>query len=69
MNVPNKPVVSLYVDRLSRQWVVRDSSGDFWILPPVESAWEQRQPFEMTAESRLDPVPGHYRSALGIPIR
>jgi hypothetical protein len=32
MSVPNRPVVSLYVDRLSRQWVVRDASGDFWIL-------------------------------------
>jgi hypothetical protein len=67
MSVPNKPVISLYVDRLSGQWVVRDACGDFWILPPGDSPWELRQPFQMTTESRLDPVPGHYRSALGIP--
>ena len=38
-------VVSLYVDRASQQWVVRDPEGNFWVLTTTENAWDGRQPF------------------------
>jgi len=60
--------VYIYVDRTSRQWVVRDPDGKFWSLNPVEPAWEQRQPFMPTDETELEPVPGHYRYLLGPPF-
>ena len=33
-----KPMASLFVDKSSQRWVVRDPDGDFWILPPVEES-------------------------------
>lgn len=60
-------ILSLYVDRSSRNWVVRDIDGKLWLLPRVEDCWNHRQPFEETAESELEAVPGHYRYVLGLP--
>ena len=37
-----KPMVALYVERFSQQWVVRNSEGNFWIVPSVENLWEHR---------------------------
>ncbi len=59
---------TLYVDRSSKQWVVLDSEGSFWVLPSVENPWGQRQPFYPTEETELEPVPGHYKNALGLPF-
>ena len=59
--------VSIYVDRTSRQWVVRDSDGRFWTLTPIEEAWEHRQPFTPNDDTELEPVPGHYKDLLGVP--
>jgi hypothetical protein len=61
--------VRLYVDRNSRQWVVLDPEGNFWRLPSTEEPWNDRQPFELAEETELDPVPGHYKTALGVPNR
>jgi len=58
--------VCLYVDRMNRQWVVRDSHGNFWILPQTESPWLDRQPYEPSEECELEPVPGHYKRMLGL---
>ena len=59
--------VSIYVDRSSQQWIVRDADGNFWIVPMVEHPWDHRQPFELTEEIKLEPVPGHYRYVLELP--
>ncbi len=60
--------LALYVDRTRKQWVVRDPSGQFWILPTPSNSWEQRQPFQLTPADKLDPVPGHYKSLLSLPF-
>jgi hypothetical protein len=69
MTTARKPAMSLYVDRgHPANWVVRDREGRFWIVPPGEDAWERRQPFRPTEESRLEAIPGHYMHMLGLPI-
>ena len=60
--------VSIYVDRSSQQWVVRDADGQFWIVPVVEDAWDNRRPFCLTDAAELEPVPGHYKDMLGLPF-
>ena len=68
MRVASKPVAALYVDRAGQQWVVRDAEGNFWSLPPTDNAWDARQPFSPTEETELEPVPGHYKNMLGLPV-
>ena len=64
-----KRVVAIYVDRTRPQhWIVRDPEGNFWIVPPVENPWDNRQPFEPTEDTELEPVPGHYKYMLGVPF-
>jgi len=53
------------VDRASRQWIVLDREGMFWVVPANEEGWSQRQPYTPTDESELEPVPAHYRYMLG----
>jgi hypothetical protein len=60
-------VVALYVDKTSRQWVVRDSEGQFWSLPATDTPWDERRPFSPAEETELEPVPGHYKHMLGLP--
>lgn len=60
-------VIALFIDRTSQQWIVRDREGNFWLVPPGENAWEQRQPFVPDESSGLEPIPGHYRYLLDIP--
>jgi hypothetical protein len=60
--------VSIYVDRSSQQWVVRDPDGRFWALTSIERAWEHRQPFTASDLTELQPVPGHYKVMLGLPF-
>jgi hypothetical protein len=67
MLVASKPVVALYADRATRQWVIQDGEGKFWSLPPTDSPWEERQPFTPAEETELEPVPGHYKYLLGLP--
>jgi len=59
--------VAIYVDRESGQWIIRDSEGNFWTLPPTDSPWDDRQPFYPGEETELEPVPGHYRYLLRLP--
>ena len=68
MAMPRRQLVALFVERSSQQWIVRDPEGKYWIVPFVEGAWEHRQPFEPTAETDLEPVPGHYKYLLGLPF-
>jgi len=61
--------LTLFVRRASKQWVVRDSDGEFWILPSDnENPWDQRQPFTPTEENELEPIPGHYRYLFKLPF-
>jgi hypothetical protein len=61
--------VAIFVDRACPQhWIVRDHEGKFWTLPPVEHAWDQRQPFYPSEECELDPIPAHYKYMLGMPF-
>jgi hypothetical protein len=60
-------VLAIYVDRSTRQWIVRDREGNFWIVPPGDLSWEQREPFELSDNTDLVPVPGHYRSLFQLP--
>jgi hypothetical protein len=62
-----KQVAGIYADRLTGRWVVRDGDGNFWTLPPTDNAWDDRRPFSPAAETVLEPVPGHYRTLLGLP--
>ncbi len=63
-----KHLVAIYVDRSSRQWVVRDPEGNLWVLPTTDTPWDDRQPFYPAEEAELEPVPGHYRYLLGLPV-
>ncbi len=63
-----KPAAALYVDRSSRQWIVRDPVGNFWVLPPADNPWDHREPFRLTEQSDLEPIPGHYKDVLGLPF-
>ena len=60
--------VTIYVDKPSRQWIVRDPEGNFWMVPSSDEAWEHRQPFTPDEESELEPIPGHYKYMLGLPF-
>jgi hypothetical protein len=62
-----KQVVAIYADRSTRQWVVRDSEGNYWTLPATDNPWGDRQPFSPAEETELEPVPGHYKPMLGLP--
>jgi hypothetical protein len=64
----DRHVAMLFVDRAAGQWIVRDPDGSFWIVPCVENPWDHREPFEFTDEVELEPVPGHYKSLLGLPF-
>jgi hypothetical protein len=68
MTTGPKRKVALFVEKSSQQRVVRDPEGNFWRLPSVADPWGQRQPFTPTPESKLEPVPGHYTSLLGLPF-
>ena len=68
MTTIRKHVVAIFVDKSSQQWVVRDADGNFWLLPIVANSWEQRQPFALTEETALEPIPGHYKYRLDFPF-
>ena len=52
MTTLRKPLVALYVDRSSQQWIVRDPEGNFWLVPSVENPWDHREPFQPDARRR-----------------
>ena len=62
-----KPSSTLYVDRFTGQWIVRDPEGEFWTVPGSENARvTQRERFFPAEQTELEPVPGHYKHMLGI---
>ena len=60
-------MVAIYVDRTTQQWIARDADGSFWVLPATDNPWDDRRPFSPAEETELEPVPGHYKSLLGVP--
>jgi hypothetical protein len=68
MTTSGKQVAGIFVDRSCQQWIVQDIEGNFWILPSVEEPWDHREPFQLTPEIELEPVPGHYKDMLGLPF-
>ena len=59
--------VAVYADRSGGRWVVRDAAGEFWQLPPTDDPWRDREPYTPDDGTELEPVPGHYRTLLGLP--
>jgi hypothetical protein len=69
ISTTSQRMVAIYVDRsCTEHWIVRDPEGNFWIVPPVQNAWESRQPFEPDEDTDLEPIPGHYRFMLNLPF-
>jgi hypothetical protein len=68
MRTLRKQGTTLSVDRSSQQWIVLDQEGNFWIVPSAENPWDHRQPFQPSGGTDLEPIPGHYKSMLGIPF-
>lgn len=68
MPAVRKHVVGLYVDRSTQQWIVRDQEGSYWVVPPTDHPWDDRQPFFPAEETELESVPGHYKVMLGLPL-
>ena len=60
--------VSLFVDKTTNQWIVRDPEGHYWMLPATEEPWDQRQPFQPGDDSELEAVPRHYQYLLKLPF-
>ena len=58
---------TLFVDRASQCWVVRDLGGEFWLVPSGEDPWKHRQLIDLSEDMQLEPVPSHYLSMLRIP--
>jgi hypothetical protein len=62
-----KPVSTLYVDRSTKQWVIYDTEGRFWIVTGDGGVrGNERERFFPTEETELELVPGHYKHMLGI---
>jgi hypothetical protein len=69
MITTEKLVVGLYVDKTCPDcWIVQDHEGQFWAVPPGQNSWDRREPFQPTEETVLEPIPGHYKYVLGLPV-
>ncbi len=68
MTAIRSPVLAIYVDRSTQQWIVRDPEGNFWAVPPSDDGWDHRRPFGPTEETELEPIPGHYKYLLRLPF-
>jgi hypothetical protein len=69
MRIAPGRLAAIFVDRAcTAHWIVRDPEGNFWAVPPVANAWEERRPFQPSGETELQAIPGHYLSMLGLPF-
>ena len=60
--------VALYVDRETKQLIVRDLEGNFWQVPLGDDGWDRRQSYELTEDRDLEAIPGHYKYMLTLPF-
>ncbi|MBX3437118.1 MAG: hypothetical protein KF861_06485 [Planctomycetaceae bacterium] len=63
-----KQTVSLFVDRISQRWIVRDPDGQFWVIPSGYEGWALREPLDPNGDFDLEPIPGHYRYLFDLPF-
>jgi hypothetical protein len=63
---PSQRRLALFADRTAQRWVVRDPEGQFWSFPVSGASWNDREPFDLTDDVCLEPVPGHYLVLLGL---
>lgn len=68
MLAERRTLVSLYVEPSTRRWVVRDPDGVLWAFDSSFDGWDRREPYELTDDSELVAVPGHYRYMLQLPF-
>ena len=69
MELSTNSLVGLFIDRSSPGvWIVRDPEGKFWLVPPVDSPWENRRRYYPTGAFEPEPVPLHYRRLLELPF-
>jgi hypothetical protein len=61
-------VVALSVDRATKRWVVLNPEGQLWSSAPTGNPWDERQPFTPAEDAKLEPMTGHYKAVLGLPI-
>jgi hypothetical protein len=54
-----RQILTIYVDRASEQWIVRDGKGSLSVVPSGEIARERRELFEPTDDFELEPILGH----------
>lgn len=59
--------IKLFVDRNEFRWVVMDSDGRFWSIPSGDNPWDNRTLYQPSPSTQLEPVPGHYKTMLGLP--
>jgi hypothetical protein len=64
----SKATLAIFVDRSSNRWIVRDTDGSFWLLPPVAEPWQHREAYQPAEDAELEPVPAHYKYLLGLPL-
>ena len=57
----------LFVDRSSQQWIVMDREGRYWVVPLCKGSWDHREPFSPTFETKLEPIPAHYKYMFDLP--
>lgn len=62
-----KERIRLFVDRSNMSWIVMDSQGQYWVLSNEQNPWEHRTAYQPDESTRLEPVPGHYKTMLGVP--
>lgn len=68
MLTEKRELVSIYVEPSKRRWVVRDPDGHLWAVDSSTDGWDRRELYELTDDSELVPVPGHYRYMLQLPF-
>jgi hypothetical protein len=69
MTTVGRRTCDIFVDRSNGQWVVRDENGNFWTIPSTDNPWQDRQPYSLADEAKLESVPGHYKNLLGLPTQ
>lgn len=67
MTTVGRRTCDIFVDRSNGQWIVRDENGNFWTIPSTDNPWQDRQPYSLADEAKLESVPGHYKNLLGLP--
>ena len=64
MLAERKQVIALYADRSTQQWVVRDADGEYWIEQKGDDGIDRWEPYPLSEETELEPIPGHYKYLL-----